>query len=90
MMLPNMLTRKAQGISVGGMAAHHLELNLASNWSLSAVPQGSMLGSALFNIFINYLGKGIECTLINFADDTSLGGSVHLPSGMEGPMEGSE
>jgi len=64
-----------------GVAVH----SLMSRWRpmTSGVPQGSVLGLALFNIFVSDIGNGIECTISKFCDNTMLCGTVDTLEGRD-------
>ncbi|PKU30924.1 rna-directed dna polymerase from mobile element jockey-like [Limosa lapponica baueri] len=72
----NWLAGRIQRVVVNGLMSRWKEVT-------SAVPQGSVLGPGLFNIFINYIDSGIKCTLSKFANDTKMCGVIDMLKGWD-------
>jgi len=72
----NWLDGRTQRVAVNGSM---------SKWLLvmSDIPQGSVFGPVLFNIFVSNMDSGTECTLGRLADDTKLCGTVNTLVGRD-------
>ena len=72
--IANWLSERKQRVAVSGRMSCWKDVS-------SGVPQGSVLGPLLFNIYINDLDGGVKSKLFKLADDTNLGGEVDSRGG---------
>ena len=66
-LIENYLSERTQRVVLNGIESDWINLK-------RGVPQGTILGPLLFNIYVNDLAKIVEkdCTVVHFADDTFL------------------
>uniref|UniRef100_A0A8C5LWX5 Reverse transcriptase domain-containing protein n=1 Tax=Leptobrachium leishanense TaxID=445787 RepID=A0A8C5LWX5_9ANUR len=69
------LSDRQQRVAVNGVYS-------AQGLVTSGVPQGSVLGPILFNIFISDIAEGINGKVCIFADDTKICNRVDVPGGI--------
>lgn len=50
---------------------------------ISGIPQELALAPAFFNVFVDYMETGMECTLSKLADNTKLYGTVNTLKGRD-------
>jgi len=75
--IQNWQTGRAQRVVISGKEADFRP-------ATSSVPQRSVLGLGLFNIFVSDLDEGIESILSKLADDTEMGDCLLWADTLEG------
>lgn len=63
---------------MAGLRGHWFKGYFASRLLTAGVPQGSVLGCVMFNIFTSDLEEMEECLFMKFPDDTKGEGAVNM------------
>lgn len=64
-------------------SAADIQRIIVNGATASQSPECAILGSVVFDVFINDLDEGMECILSKFTDDTGVGGAVGSLEGQE-------